>query len=398
MIVSKYQNRNVLSKLDIKKWKLVKFNDLFIDETSKATKIKKEDYLGTGEFPIIDQGKDFIAGYTDSTEGVYKNAPLIIFGDHTRALKYIDFPIFIGADGVKLLKNRFPEEEVLTKYLYYYLCTVNIPDTGYNRHFKYLKEVIIPIPEFETQKQIIEVLDKAQELIDKRKAQIEALDQLTQSVFLEMFGDPFSNVKEWEKGRLEDLVVKITDGEHNNPVFLDNGYPMIMAKNVQSNGINFEDISYISKEDLNQFRKKCNPENGDVLVVSRGATIGRTCVVDTDVEFALMGSVILIKINSQLINPIFLKELLSHPYYKNKLLNTSGSSAQQAIYLKDLKRLEIITPKIKLQNEYAEVVKQIQKRKILMEKGIKLLEDNFNSLMQRAFKGELFTEEKVSNL
>ncbi|GEN36221.1 restriction endonuclease subunit S [Aneurinibacillus danicus] len=292
------------------------------------------------------------------------------------------------------------------EFLYFWLLGKNeyLNSLGRGATFKEISKtivenIVVPVPKLEIQNKVVLALKQALSLIDKRKAQIEALNQLTQSVFLEMFGDPFSNIKMWNKGKLENLVFKITDGEHNNPLFIDSGYPMIMAKNVLSDGIDFNNISFISNDDLIRFRKKCNPELNDLLVVSRGATIGRTCVVNTDREFALMGSVILIKMNSDLMNSIFLKTLLSHPYYKNKLLSTSGSSAQQAIYLKDLKKLEIIKPDINLQNEFANIVTQIEKRKDLINKGLTELELIFNSLMQRAFKGELFNEEsKVSNL
>jgi type I restriction enzyme S subunit len=291
--------------------------------------------------------------------------------------------------------------EYINFFLQYYINKLSSKAKGMIPGITREDILFIEVPNFDLERQlaVINVLKKALSLINKRKAQIEALNQLTQSVFLEMFGDPFSNIKMWNKGKLENLVFKITDGEHNNPLFIDSGYPMIMAKNVLSDGIDFNNISFISNDDLIRFRKKCNPELNDLLVVSRGATIGRTCVVNTDREFALMGSVILIKMNSDLMNSIFLKTLLSHPYYKNKLLSTSGSSAQQAIYLKDLKKLEIIKPDINLQNEFANIVTQIEKRKDLINKGLTELELIFNSLMQRAFKGELFNEEsKVSNL
>src|SRR5690606_1628371 len=123
-------------------------------------------------------------GYTNEDEGLYKDNPVIIFGDHTRIIKYIDFPIFIGADGVKLLRTKV---DCNTKYIYYYLTSLKLPDDGYSRHFKYLKQVIIPIPSIQTQHKIVQVLDKAQSLIDKRKEQIKQCDELIQSLFYKMF-------------------------------------------------------------------------------------------------------------------------------------------------------------------------------------------------------------------
>ena len=118
------------------------FNDIFEDCTSFGTKIPKEEYLQEGKHIVIDQGQNIVAGYTNMDDGLFVDVPAIIFGDHTRVIKYVDKPFFLGADGVKLLKSK--KEDANYKYLYYALKNARLPDTGYNRHFKWLKEVIIP--------------------------------------------------------------------------------------------------------------------------------------------------------------------------------------------------------------------------------------------------------------
>jgi len=157
------------------------FDSLFEDCTSLGTKIKKEDYLEEGKYPVIDQGKNDIAGYTNFRDGLYEDVPVIIFGDHTRILKYVDRPFFLGADGVKLLKCK--KDNANHKYLYYALRNVNILNTGYNRHFKWLKEVSIKYPEIAKQTEIVAVLDKIEILIGKRKSQLECLGDLIKSKF-----------------------------------------------------------------------------------------------------------------------------------------------------------------------------------------------------------------------
>ena len=118
-----------------------KFSDIFVDCTSEGTKISKEEYMKEGKAIIIDQGMNKIAGYTNRENGLYTDVPAIIFGNHTRIIKYIDKPFFLGADGVKLLKAK--DKSANYKYLYYALRNAKIPNTGYNRHFKWLKEVQI---------------------------------------------------------------------------------------------------------------------------------------------------------------------------------------------------------------------------------------------------------------
>ena len=115
------------------------FNDIFIDNTKKGRKILKENYHSKGKIPIIDQGKNQISGFSDEKMGIYKEIPVIIFGDHTRIIKYVDYPFLLGADGVKILSIK--TNKFITKYLYYALLNYYIPDTGYNRHFKWLKNL-----------------------------------------------------------------------------------------------------------------------------------------------------------------------------------------------------------------------------------------------------------------
>ena len=114
------------------------FDDIFEDYTKYSLKISKSLYLKSGLYPIIDQGKEEIAGYSDKNINIFDKIPVIIFGDHTRIFKYVDYPFFLGADGVKILKNT--SSLFLDKYLYYSLKNFKIPNTGYNRHFKWLKD------------------------------------------------------------------------------------------------------------------------------------------------------------------------------------------------------------------------------------------------------------------
>ncbi len=152
------------------------FNDIFEDCTSLGKKIPKDDYLEEGKHIVIDQGQNIVAGYTNLEDGLFEDVPAIIFGDHTRIIKYVDEPFFLGADGVKLLKAK--KENANYKYLYYALKNARIPDTGYNRHFKWLKEVSIQYPSPEKQKEVVQVLDKLSSIIDDRTKELAYLDGL----------------------------------------------------------------------------------------------------------------------------------------------------------------------------------------------------------------------------
>lgn len=247
----------------------------------------------------------------------------------------------------------------------------------------------IPLPSLEEQRRIAAILDKADALRQKRRTALQKLDSLTQSIFLDMFGDPVRNPNKWPQKRLEEITTKITDGEHLNPPFEAVGMPIIMAGNVMENSI---DISSAKRVDValgKRFKRKCNPEPGDLLVVSRGATIGRMCRLENHEEFCLMGSVILIKPTKQLIDANFLSAFLKHPAMRMELYKTSGSSAQQAIYLKDLKKMKCLIPPLGRQVEFSERLSAISKRMLTNQVSAQKMDRLSASLQSRAFGGEL---------
>ena len=167
--------------------RIEKFTILYRDVTKEGTKIPQEKYCLTGQFPIVDQGQRVIAGWWNDDAGIFKNVPAIIFGDHTRAIKYMEQPFFIGADGVKILRPTNIKDN--PKYLYYALQAAKIPNLGYSRHFKVVKELQICIYSRDEQNEIVRVLEKIDYLIEQRHAETTYLDQLVKSRFIELFGD-----------------------------------------------------------------------------------------------------------------------------------------------------------------------------------------------------------------
>ena len=131
-----------------------------IDDTSSATKVPAGEYLGNGTYAIYDQSQDCeVAGYTDSHEGLCNNYPAVLFGDHSRVVKYINQPFFIGADGVKIIRPK--NDDLLAEFLYYDLLYHNIPDTGYNRHFKYVKMLKLTEASVDRQKAFLGIAHQA---------------------------------------------------------------------------------------------------------------------------------------------------------------------------------------------------------------------------------------------
>lgn len=157
-------------------WTYKRFTDC-IDKVSKQKQVKSKDYKSSGKYPIVSQEKELISGYWDDNSYLFKHEkPIIIFGDHTKEIKYIDFDFVVGADGTQILS---PKEGIDSKFFYYTLVATPLRTLGYARHFKLLKEKSIPIPPLSEQKQIVSRLDAAFAQIDALKANAEK--QLTEA-------------------------------------------------------------------------------------------------------------------------------------------------------------------------------------------------------------------------
>ncbi len=149
---------------------------------------------------------------------------------------------------------------------------------------------------------------------------------------------PFELPEGWEWALPDDFSLKITDGEHFRPPTQESGIYFLSAKDIRSDGVSLDDPLYISEKTASIALQRCNPEKGDILIVSRGATVGRMCTVDIEDIFCLLGSVILIK-PTKLVDSEYLKIVMKTPHSFSKLVSASGSTAQPAIYLRDLKKI-----------------------------------------------------------
>ena len=134
--------------------------------------VSKNDYKEVGKIPIIDQSQAYIAAYTDNKSAVPPAFPCIIFGDHTRVVKYADKKFAQGDSGTKVF---IPvSDDINAKYIYYAFCNLNIPSRGYNRHWTIVKDITIPLPPLPVQEEIVRILDNFTELIAELTAELTA--------------------------------------------------------------------------------------------------------------------------------------------------------------------------------------------------------------------------------
>ena len=354
--------------------KMKSFNEVFEDKTKYGTKIKTSEYCEMGAHLIIDQGQEQVAGYTDIEEGVFEEVPVIIFGDHTRVIKYVDKPFFLGADGVKVLRSKFKNANY--KYLYYALKNARIPNTGYNRHFKWLKEVQIEYPDYRRQENVVKILDKVSDLIETRQHEIKRLEDLIKARFVEMFGDPVSNSRGLPEATLPELgefgrgVSK--HRPRNDPKLLGGKYPLIQTGDVASADLYI--TSYTGTySDLGLAQSKMWDEG--TLCITIAANIAKTAILGFDACFP--DSVVGFRANEKT-NNIYIHYWFS--FFQRILEAQAPESAQKNINLKSLSELRVIYPTKEEQDAFAAFVAEVDKSKLMFQK----LHQQLNILQQKA--------------
>ncbi len=161
-------------------WKKQPFEEC-IERVTYTSKIQRKDFLDEGAYPVISQEEEFINGYWDNEADLFKvTTPIVVFGDHTKVLKYVDFDFVLGADGVKVLQ---PRDLLLPKFFFYQLQAANLDSLGYARHYKLLKELEIAYPARPEQQRIVGILDEAFEGIATAKANAEKNLQNARALF-----------------------------------------------------------------------------------------------------------------------------------------------------------------------------------------------------------------------
>lgn len=279
------------------------------------------------------------------------------------------------------------------KYLYYYLHSRGLKDiiSGSAQPqitIQNLTKVIVSYPSVEQQKRIVLMLDKADEIRTKKKQANEKLDEFLKSTFVNMFGDPVKNPKKHRETTIGEVCYFVKDGPHKSPNYQEIGIPFISVNNIISGKWNFDNIKYISKEDHETFKKRCHAERGDVLY-TKGGTTGFAKYVDIDLDFSNWVHVAVLKFDKNIMNGRFFESMLNSDYcYKQSQQYTRGI-ANRDLVLGQMKMIRLYLPTIEEQNKYAQIVEKVEEQKQRNEKVIEQMDNLFNSLSQKAFKGEL---------
>lgn len=340
-------------------WCWIRLLESFVNKTDSKKKIKQKDYLEEGNYPIVDQGRDLIGGYTnDDKLIIYIKKPIIVFGDHTRCIKYINFDFVQGADGTKILE---PKKIFLEKYFYYAFKNINIPSLGYRRHYPMFNKLKIQIAPINEQQRIVNrieslfvKLDRAKELIENTLAQFE---QNKMAILHKAFTGELT-VK-WRKEN------NINEKNFFNKVKLKNVIKLISGRDVSVSLCNDKSIGipYIlgaSNIKDNKFfieRWIENPvvvsEKNDILLSVKG-TIGKLYLQKEEK----------INISRQIMALRALNELNTHYLYYFLLrecerLKFEGNGLIPGISRKDILDLNILLPTLEEQQEIVNILDRL---------------------------------------
>jgi len=278
-------------------------------------------------------------------------------------------------------------------YLYYLLKTLNLnlldkstSIPGLNRNDVYRKN--IPVPPLDTQRKIVAILDKA-EATQRLRAEADALmQQLVQSVYISIFGDPVSNPQGWDIVSLESVCKKITDGEHVTPKRTQSGIYLLSARNIKDHEIDLSDVDYIDQDEYNRISKRIIPQKGDVLISCSGS-VGRVSQVTDDMKFQMVRSVALIRPDNQKLDSTYLEYTFDTNYLKAQIAQSVNQSSQANLFQNKIRKLRIPVPPMHLQKIFVDVA--VRKGRISEKQRLNSTKTQtlYNSLLSKAFTGEL---------
>jgi len=364
---------NSYTKTEIKNsdWDFYNLMDV-VNVLTPLRKLKKGQYNTTGKYPVVDQSETFIAGYSNSDGYLLElNKEVVVFGDHTRNVKYIDFDFIAGADGIKILEAK---ENLNSKFLYYFLQHTELENLGYSRHFKLLKKIQVPLPPLEKQQEIVDEIEQYQKVIDGAR---QVVENYKPAIDIE----PDSELIELQKISQVGSSKRIFKKEYVN-----SGVPFYRTKEIVEleKGENISLELFISDSKYQEIKNKFSvPKLGDILISAVG-TIGISWVVNTNEKFYFKdGNLIWLKDIDKNYIPEFIKYAFDSLFktQKNKLIH---GAAYNALTIQSLKKFKIPNISIEAQKKLVDKINQekeiINGNKLLIKINNEKIDNLVNSL------------------
>lgn len=381
-------------------WEILPFTDCVKKvKTKKKPSIPKRDYRESGEFPIIDQGVSFIAGWTDSAESVISdNLPVVIFGDHTRIFKYVDFPFALGADGTQLL---YPNDEILDPHFFYYaLLNLKVPNKGYNRHYRYLREFSVVCPPLPEQRAIAHVLQTIQEAKFTRQREIVLERERKAALMDHLFshgtkGEPRKQTEigeipeSWETTRLAEagtFTKKPRDLRYSEY----NEIPFVPMELIPIAKLFSEEFIFKTNDEL---KSGTYFEPGDILLpkITPSFENGKQCIIKKlPTPFGIATTeVIPIREVEGVSDISYLFYYLLLPNVRISLAGKmQGTTGRQRLSKDALVNLQIPLPPLSEQRAIAAVFQAIDKKTAALEQEAAHLDELFHAILDELMTGQ----------
>lgn len=367
--------------------------------TAGRAKVQARDYKPVGRFPVIDQGQEQIAGWTDDESAVIDSQlPLIVFGDHTRAFKFVDRPFARGADGTQLLR---PKPGIDPLFFFYACRAIDLPARGYNRHFTILKEKELAFPvDPQEQKAVAAVLRQAESALAQQSALLDVLQELKRGAMRELFtrGLRGEQQKDTEIGPapeswgLEPIgthfsVVSGGTPSRSNPAYWTGGsIPWVKTTEVDYCEIT-QTEEHITPEGLENSAAKLLP-NGMLLMAMYGQGVTRGKVAILGIEAACNQACAAMSPIDDVVRTRFLYHFLAWRYEEIRALAHGGQ--QQNLNLEIVRGLQVAIPPTHAEQDEIVTILDFVDRKIdLHRRKRQVLEDLFKALLHKLMAGEI---------
>ena len=287
-------------------------------------------------------------------------------------------------------KNLICSDKIDNRYLYWFLKgnTAFLHSLGRGATFKEISKTIVSnieinVPDKQSQRQVVDNLEKIAKVIQLRKQELLKFDELIKARFVEMFGDTVLNPFGWDK-ELLGIVCDVRDGTHDSPQYYETGLPLVTSRNVTGGKIDLTNCSLICETDFKKINERSKVDIGDIIMPMIG-TVGKPVIVDIEPNFAIKNvSLIKFRSDSRVLNN-YVRALLQSDYFDDAVLSKVRGGTQKFISLGDIRKLEILVPPMKLQEQFAVFVNQVDKSKFAVQKALDEAQLLFDSLMQQYF-------------
>jgi len=371
----------------------------------KVGKVKKREYKELGKFPIVDQGQNLVAGYWDEEDAVYKgDLPVIIFGDHTRIVKFINFPFVCGADGTKVLITDKQKADAL--FLYYTLLYLDIPSRGYNRHYSLLKDKKIALPEISEQQQIAYVLSTIQNSKEQTENSINAFKELKKSLMKHLFKYGPISIEETEKVKLKETEVGAISEDWKISK-IGELVQKTKQKDMRKIDVEFKyiDVSGVNRAslkvtDFNIYKGKSAPSRArkfvsknDVIIATVRPTLKRIAVIGDEFDNQICSTAFcVLRVVEDKLDYSYLYYAVQRDEFIDILGKIQRGASYPAVTDSDIKSQAVPLPALHIQKKIALILSAVDNKIEKLENKRNALDELFKSMLQ-----DLMTAKKRVN-